>query len=71
MITPNGTSENAIQGEVELDINLEDIFGNKLTFKKMRFLLANLGGSQKMAATTGHSMEVSVICMLDIRIKEQ
>ena len=47
MITPNGTSENAIQGEVELDMNLEDIFGNKLTFKKMRFLLANLGGSQR------------------------
>ena len=47
MITPNATTENAIQGEVELDMNLEDIFGNKLQFRKKKFLLANLGGSQK------------------------
>ena len=47
MITPNATTENAIQGEIELDMNLEDIFGSKLKFRKKKFLLANLGGSQK------------------------
>ena len=46
MVTPNATTENAIQGEVELDMKLEDITGNILPFKKT-FLLANLGGRQK------------------------
>ena len=46
MVTPNATTENAIQGEVELDMNMEDITGNMLHFKK-KFLLADLGGKQK------------------------
>ena len=46
MVTPNATTENAIQGEVELDMKLEDITGHVLHFKK-KFLLANLGGKQK------------------------
>ena len=34
MVTPNATTENAIQGEVELDMKLEDITGHVLHFKK-------------------------------------
>ena len=46
MVTPNATTEDAIQGEVELDMNLEDITGKILHFRK-KFLLADLGGKQK------------------------
>lgn len=46
MVTPNGTSQNAIQGEVTLDLNIKDVSGKIFTIKQ-RFLLAHLGGNQK------------------------
>jgi hypothetical protein len=46
MVTPNATTENAIQGEVKLDIKIQDITGEVINIPHS-FLLANLGGKQK------------------------
>ena len=46
MITPNATTENAIRGEVELELFLKCIDGEILTLKHT-FLLADLGEKQK------------------------
>ena len=46
MVTPNATTENAIQGEVILDITMTDITGTKVIIPHP-FLLAKLGGKQK------------------------
>ena len=41
MVTPNATTEDAIQGEVELDMNLEDITGKILHFRKLQTVFAS------------------------------
>ena len=46
MVTPNATTENAIQGEVILEMTLCDISGRKISYN-WPFLLADLGGRQK------------------------
>ena len=46
MVTPNATTENAIQGEVVLEMTLFDIQGNTITYE-WTFLLADLGRRQK------------------------
>ena len=46
MVTPNATTENAIQGEVILEMTLYDITGRQISYN-WTFLLADLGGRQK------------------------
>ena len=46
MVTPNATTENAIQGKVILEITLTDILGRTISYD-WPFLLADLGGRQK------------------------
>ncbi len=46
MITPNGTTENAVQGEVIMDIYMTDITGN-IFMTTHPFLLTNIGKTQK------------------------
>ena len=46
LITPNATTENAIQGEVTLNIYMTDISGEEMVVPHT-FLLTNLGGHQK------------------------
>ena len=46
MVTPNATTENAIQGEVEIEFTIEGIDGEWIELKHS-FLLADLGGNQK------------------------